>query len=339
MRKLRKTGKVTIFEVAAEAGVSAITVSRALRNPGNVSDQAVARIQAAVAKLGYTPDPAAQALASKRSSVIAALIPSLTNSVFSDVLRGLQDTFEASRYQLQLANTRYSPQTEEKLIRTFLGQRPAGLIVSGIDQSPTSRAMLEQAQCPIVQIMDTAAAPVDMMIGFSHRDAARAAVEHLVAAGYRHIAFLGARMDPRTLRRLDGFRDALQPSGLLDEALVRTTPEASSVSLGSRLLRELLELRPDADAVFCNNDDIALGALFEAQRQGLAVPGRLGICGFNDMEMMEAAFPSITSVRTHRHRMGIEAARMLMQAIDGTRPDISKVDLGFEVMTRQSTRR
>ncbi|MCT7373776.1 LacI family DNA-binding transcriptional regulator [Chelativorans salis] len=339
MRKPRRSGKVTLSDVAAAADVSAITVSRALRNPSVVSDDALARIEKAVADLGYVPNLAAQALASKRTNVIGALIPSVTNNVFSDVLRGIYDAIHGTRFQLQLGNTRYSAMEEEKLLLTFLSQRPAGLIVSGIDQSRTARTLLETADCPVVQIMETGPDPVDMMVGFSHLDAARAAVEHLIAAGYSRIAFLGARMDPRTQRRLQGYRQALEQAGLHDESLVVTTPQSSSISLGAHLLGDLLARRPDADAVFCNNDDIALGTLFEAQRRRIPIPGALGICGFNDLEMMQTAWPSLTSVRTHRSGMGQDAVAMLISAIEGRRPDNPVVDLGFEVMARESTRR
>lgn len=344
MKKTKKYRKITLSDVATMANVSAVTVSRALRNPSQVSQETLKRIEAAVTELGYVPDFAAQALASRRTSVIGALIPSVTNNVFSDVLRGIYDAVGGSRYQLQLGNTRYSALEEEKLLRTFLSQRPAGLVISGIDQSSAARILLESADCPVVQIMETGSDPLDMMVGFSHRQAARVAVEHLLEQGYSRIAFLGARMDPRTQRRLQGYRDALEAAGLSeagfsDEGLVSTTPQASSVSLGSRLMADLLARRPDADAVFCNNDDIALGALFELQRRRVAIPGDFGVCGFNDLEMMEAAYPALTSVRTYRERMGTEAIAMLIAAIEGNRPQNPIVDLGFEIMKRESTAR
>ena len=339
MRKPRKSGTVTISDVATAANVSAITVSRALRDPSQVSRDALARIEGAVADLGYVPNMAAQALASKQTNVIGALIPSVTNAVFSDVLLGMYDAIADTRFQLQLGNTRYSTLEEEKLLRTFLSQRPAGLIVSGIDQSRVARKLLDEAECPVVQIMETGPDPVDMMIGFSHRDAAREAIQHLIAAGYRRIAFLGARMDPRTRRRMEGYDDAMAAAGLTDEGLAVTTPQASSVSLGAHLFAELISRRPDADAVFCNNDDIALGALFEAQRRHIAVPAAMGICGFNDLEMMEAAWPSLTSVRTHRRPMGKKAVELLVQATNGVRPEQRVLDLGHSVVERESTQR
>ncbi len=335
---MRQTHSITIADVALTAGVSAATVSRALRNPHLVSEKLQLRIKAAVDKLGYVPDTAARALASSRSNVIGVLIPSVTNNVFSATLQGIYDAADNSTYDIQLGNTRYSALNEEILVGLFLRQRPAGLIVTGIDQTETTRQLLERATCPIVQIMEISDDPIDMMIGFSHYEAARAATRFLIDRGYRRPGFLGARMDPRTQRRLKGFRDAATEAGVFSEVRIRTTPRPSTVTLGAQLFAELLDQAPDTDAIFCINDDIALGALFEAQRRRLEIPGRLGICGFNDFEMMSVANPSVTSVRTFRQEMGERALRMLIDALenpDGSREKV--VDLGFEIRAREST--
>jgi LacI family transcriptional regulator, gluconate utilization system Gnt-I transcriptional repressor len=336
-RRRRGAGRPTISDVARLAEVSPITVSRALREPGKVSPELRASVERAVRTLGYIPDPNARALASSRSDVIGVIIPSLTNNVFADVLKGMYDAMEASPYQIQLGNSRYSPVEEERLLATFASQRPSALIVSGIDQTPAARTILEQAGCPVVQIMETGADPIDMMVGFSHRAAGAAIVSHLIDVGYRRIGFIGARMDPRSQRRLQGYRDALEAAGMADRGIITTTPAPSSVSLGRDLLRDLLARIPDIDAVFCNNDDLAMGALFECQRSAIDVPRRLGIAGFNDLEMMAAACPALSSVRTHRYDMGFRAVGMALDAIAG-RPIVERiVDLGFELAVREST--
>ena len=335
----RGGGRPTIADVAKLAGVGAITVSRALREPQRVSEELRQQIDAAIAALGYVPDLNARALASARAEVIGVLVPSLTNNVFADVVRGIYDGLGGSRLNVQMGNTHYSGDEEERLLQVFLSQRPSALIVSGIDQTPAARALLEGAGCPVVQIMETGPDPVDMMIGFSHFDGGKAVTRHMVDAGYRRIGFIGARMDPRTQRRLDGYRAAMDEAGLLDPELIITTPSPSSVSFGSELFRQAREQVPDLDAVFCNNDDLAMGVLFECQRQSLAVPGDIGIAGFNDLEMMRVAYPPITSVRTHRYDIGRRAVAMALAETAGAPPADRIVDLGFDLEVRESTAR
>jgi LacI family gluconate utilization system Gnt-I transcriptional repressor len=325
--------------VADRAGVGTITVSRALRDPERVSLELRERIALAVRELGYVLNPNARALASVRADVIGVLIPSMTNNVFSEVLRGIHDGLGQSPLQIQLGNTHYSEREEERLLRVFLSQHPSALIVSGIDQSPAARRLLAAAECPVVQIMEIGPDPIDMMIGFSHFEGGKAATTHLLDAGCRHVGFIGARMDPRSSRRLEGYRSAMRLAGRDDASLVTTTTMASSVSVGARLFRETIERVPQLDAVVCNNDDIALGALFACQKAGLDVPSRICIAGFNDLEMMEVAHPAITSIRTPRYEIGRQAVMMAMAELAGERVENRVVDLGFELKVRASTTR
>jgi LacI family transcriptional regulator, gluconate utilization system Gnt-I transcriptional repressor len=329
----------TLKEVAAEAGVSLISASRALRTPEMVSAKIRNSVLAAVESLGYAPNQAARALASARSSIIGIIVPSVTNLVFTDVLRGVYDAIEGTDLQVQLGNSRYTPPKEERLLRIFAAQRPAGLIVAGNDQTPIARTILQQLGCPIVQVMDLGAAPIDMMIGFDHFEGGRAATLHLLDRGYRKLGFIGARMDPRALRRLDGFRAALGAANLLDERHIMTTPHPSSVALGGEMLARFIEAVPDADAVFCNNDDIAMGALFECKRRSIEVPTRFGIMGFNDLEFAGAISPSLSTVRTHRYETGRKAVEMIIGANAGEPVSQRIVDMGFELKPRQSTDR
>jgi len=331
--------KKTIADVAREAGVSAMTVSRALRDPDKVSAKTLVKIKAVVDRLGYVPDPAASALAAGKTNVIGVIVPSVTNNVFSDVMRGIYEASEGSKWQIQLGNSRYSPLEEEGLVRTFLSQKPAGLILSGIDQSEDTSKLLMGADCRIVQIMECGPDPFDMMVGFSHVDASAAATRHLLQAGYQRPGYIAARLDPRSQRRLSGFKAEAEKAGVFDPARIVTTPRASTVTLGCELVADLLSRAPETDAIMCNNDDLALGALFECQRRGLRIPQDMGLCGFNDLEMMAAANPPVTSVRTFRLDMGRDAFRMLTGALAGIEPEAPVVDLGYEMIARQSTAR
>src|SRR3981081_2695334 len=150
-RKRTKPGKIRLTEVAELAGVSPITASRFFRNPEALSIGKRVRVESAAKELGYMPNLAARALASQRTEVVGVLIPSLTNNVFSDVLRGIYDALDGSRYSIQLANTRYSIFQEEKLLRLFLAQKPSGLIVTGIDQTAESRSLMQEVESPTVR--------------------------------------------------------------------------------------------------------------------------------------------------------------------------------------------
>ncbi|MFN4058251.1 MAG: substrate-binding domain-containing protein [Roseinatronobacter sp.] len=164
--------------------------------------------------------------------------------------------------------------------------------------------------------METTFDSIDRVVGCDQRAAGQAAVAHLLAQGYQRIGFLGARMDPRAQRRLAGYRDALAQAGIEAEPrLVMTSPQSSSVKMGGRLLSDLLAQAPEADAVFCNKDDVAIGALFECQRRGITVPYQMGIVGFNDLDVVSCSVPTITSVRTHRCRTGQMAVQMILNDI------------------------
>ena len=339
MARERKTsGQPTLSDVAKAADVSAITVSRVLRHPQAVSEPLRERVQAAIAKIGYVPNTAARQLASARTDVIAIVVPSVINAVFADVLRGIYDAVEGTRFQVQLGTTNYSQLKEEGLIRLFSGQRPAAMLVTGAEHTREVTRLLKGNDCPIVQIMDLAPEPIDMQIGFSHVEAAYAATRHLLEKGYRRIAFLAAQMDPRTQRRMEGYSRALHEAGLFDDDLIVTTSKPSSVAMGAVLCSDLLARGVGADAVQANNDDIALGTMFECVRRRIRIPQDFGIVGFNDLELMAVASPSITSVVTHRYDMGRRAIEMLFAAMDGKRP-ARTIDLGFELVPRQSTAR
>lgn len=338
--KNRANKRPTLADVAREAGVSAITVSRCIRDSDRVSEAARQRIRAAIDTLGYVPDQAASALASNRTNVIGLVIPSMTNSVFSDVLKGVYEALETSPLTVQIGNSRYSPSKEEELIRTFLSQRPAGLILAGIDQTPPARRMLEAATCPVVQIMDVTKDPVDMLVGFSHFDGARAAVRHLFEQGYRRLGILAARMDPRSQIRLAGFSEEARHLGVYDANRVVSTASHSSVRLGAQLLSDLLAKAPDTDAIFCNNDDLAIGALFEAARRNISVPEDFGICGYNDLDISSEVNPSLTTIATPRYTVGVEALRLVAARLD--QPDANPpepVILPTKLVARQSTDR
>lgn len=353
MKNRRSKGGATIADVAARAGVSAITVSRALRVPGQVSVALRAEIDKAVRELDYMPNLSARALASRRTNLVGVLIPSLSQNIFTDVVRGVYDGVGESGLRVEVANTRYDAGLEEQAVAEMLRHAPAALIISGVDQSPATRRMLEGADCPVVQIMDLTDRPVQKIIGFSQFGAARSMTEHLVESGYRRIGFLAAWMNSRSYARMDGYQFALEEAGLFDPELIAMAgpndrgsnggpvadDQFATTRMGRDLTMALFDRRPDIDAVFCNTDVLAIGALFTCNARGVAVPRDFGIAGFNDFDYMEAAHPGLTSVRTYRWQCGNEAMLAVREQLSGGEIGAPVVDLGFGIMRRASTDR
>lgn len=339
--KVAKQGsekKLTLIDVAVAAGVSAITVSRVINQPDKVSEALRVQVQKAIDMLGYIPNQYASSLASSKSRVIGVSIPSLSNTVFTDVLRGIYDVLNTTGYKVLLVDTHYSPLEEEKMVRTLLSQAPEALIITGGDQTRTCQNLIQKSRVPVVQIMELVAEPLDMNIGFCHWQAGYDVVKHLLEAGYSRIGFIGARMDPRVQQRMQGFKKALEDAGKFQKNFIVTTPEPSSIAVGGELFKSLLAATDGlVDAVFCANDDLALGALFESQRMNIKVPDDMALCGFNDIEASRFVNPSLTSVQVGRYEMGVKAAEMVINRLNGNADESKIVDTGYQIIKRQST--
>ncbi|WP_045858246.1 LacI family DNA-binding transcriptional regulator [Teredinibacter purpureus] len=330
-------------DVAELAGVSAITVSRVINRPEKVSAVVKQKVFSAIDSLGYIPNHSASALASSRSGVIGVVIPSLSNSVFNDVLKGIYEVTGPTGYHVVLADSHYSPLEEERMVRTLLGQSPEAMIITGGNQTELTRNMLLGAGIPIVQIMESVDEPIDMNVGFSHREAAFEVVSKIVAAGYTKLGFLGARMDSRAQQRLQGYRNAMEAQGLFNDDWVMTTPRPSSIAMGGELFTSLMaKSEGECNAVFCVNDDLALGTLFECQRMYISVPDKMAICGFNDIEASALVNPPLSSVRVPRYDMGVTAAQMALRVLSDDDNSAAEqhnkiVDSGYQIMMREST--
>ena len=332
----RGTGRATLEEVAGVAGVSIMTASRALSQPQMVSDATRAKVEQAVVQLGYVPNRAARALASSQSHVIAVLVPSLSNAVFTAVLEGIHEAVGPGQYQLLIGNTHYSEAEEEKLLRTYLQSNPDGILLSNLSHSPAVATMLAASNVPAVSMMDLSDDPNVLSVGFSQLDAGITMTRHLIARGYRRIGFIGAQLDERTLRRADGYRQAMRDAGLTDPQLELMVPDPSTIALGAELMGRMMAQAPDCDAVFCCNYDLAHGAIFHCQRHGVRIPQDVAVCGFNDLPASAWMMPSLTTIGTPRYQIGFEAAALLMQLIKGKAPQQRRIDLGFTLQERES---
>ncbi len=324
--------------VARHAGVGTMTVSRFFASPEAVSAELRQRIDQAVRALDYVPNRIAGGLASARSRAIPVLVPSLANAVYADIIQGVHDVLMPAGYHLLLANTGFSLAEEEALIATFLGWSPHGVILTGIDHTPAARSMLASARIPVVETMELGKTSIDANVGFSHREAGRAMTERLLARGYRHMAFAGARMDQdvRARRRCQGHQEALRRHGVSADRVCNLSGP-TKYDQGAEVVDWLLRQRPVIDAICCHHDVLAVGVLLECQRRGLAVPDRLAITGFNGLDIAAAMTPRVTTVISPRHRIGQEAGRLLLRRLEGKAGE-RRIDVGFSIAERETTR-
>ena len=336
-KKTRATGRVTMSDVAQLAGVSLMTVSRALRGERAVDPQLVLKVQAAADKLGYMPDPAARALASQRSKHVAVLIPMLSNALFVDLLEAVQHTLHPSGYQTLIGITHYNALEEEQLLREQMLHRPAGILVTGLERSEATRKLLDKSGVPCVHLMEVSTQPGLYSVGLSQTEAGAAMTRHLLGRGYRRIAFAAAQLDPRTLQRLSGWRREMTAAGRHESALEWLNPAPSSLAMGGQLFEQIVRQQPAVDAIFFCNDDLAQGALLAALRLGIRVPEQVAIAGFNDLTGSDQMLPPLTTVRTPRAQIGEAAAQMLLRLMTGQPVATHSIDLGYQLIERGST--
>jgi LacI family gluconate utilization system Gnt-I transcriptional repressor len=303
---------LTLRDVSEASGVSEMTASRVLRNRGDVSAVTRERVLAAAKRLGYVPNKIAGALASSRVNLVAVIVPSLSNMVFPEVVNGITKVLEDTELQPVLGVTHYSPEQEEKVLYEMLSWRPSGVIIAGLEHSDSARAMLRNAGIPIVEIMDVDGDPVDSVVGISHRRAGRIMAQAILDAGYRRIGFLGTKMpqDHRAKKRLDGFSEALAKAGV--EIADREFYEGGSgFAKGREMTQIILDRTPDLDFLYYSNDMIGAGGLLYCLERGIDVPGKLGLAGFNGIELLDGLPRKLATMDSCRLEIGEAAARII----------------------------
>jgi LacI family gluconate utilization system Gnt-I transcriptional repressor len=303
---------LTLRDVSEASGVSEMTVSRVLRNRGDVSAHTREKVLEAARMLGYVPNKIAGALASQRVNLVGVVIPSLSNMVFPEVMTGISEVLDGTGLQPVVGVTNYLPDREEAVIYEMLSWRPSGMIVAGLEHSDAARAMLARAGIPIVEIMDIDGDPVNHAVGISHRRAGRQMAEAIIAAGYRRIAFLGTQMpnDHRAKKRLEGFEEALAKAGL---ALVDREYYSGGSALlkGREMTAAVLNRSPDVDFLYYSNDMIGAGGLLYCLDKGLDVPGRIGLAGFNGVELLDGLPRRLATMDACRLEIGRKAAEII----------------------------
>lgn len=322
-------------DIGRLAGVSQVTVSRALSHPDKVSAATLARIQEAIRITGFVPNALAGALASNRSRLIAALVPSITNVVYASMLHAFSTIMRGHGYQIMLSETGEAPDGEEALVAAHLSRRPDGILLTGVHHSPAVRQMLLGAAIPVVEMWDMSESPIDCCVGFSHAEAGAAAAEFAYAAGYRLAATVTAG-DERAQRRRNAF--VARFSALAGVAVPGVDfTETATLGLGRAALGRLRERGlAQGRVVFCSSDQFAQGLVVEAGALGLAVPDDFAVIGFGDQDFAAHTQPGLTTIRVDRNALGQTAANALLRRFEGAVDLPTRYEIGFELLRRGS---
>ena len=303
---------LTLRDVSEASGVSEMTVSRVLRNRGDVSETTRQRVLEAAKTLGYVPNKIAGALASQRVNLVAVIIPSMSNMVFPEVLTGISAVLDETGLQPVVGITGYKPEKEEKVLYEMLSWRPSGVIIAGLEHSDASQAMLRASGIPVVEIMDVDGTPVDSVVGISHRRAGQQMAQAIIKAGYQHIAFLGTKMllDHRARKRFEGFTETLAKAGIEVEDQ-EFYSGGSALAKGREMTRDVLDRSPDLDFIYYSNDLIGAGGLLYLMEQGIDIPGRMGLAGFNGVNLLKGLPRELASMDSCRQEIGRKAAEII----------------------------
>lgn len=337
----RPTRPLTLRDVSAASGVSEMTVSRVLRGRGDVSATTRDRVLAAARELGYVPNQIAGSLASQQVNLVAVIIPSLSNMVFPEVMTGINQILEDTPLQPVVGVTDYTPDKEERVLYEMLSWRPSGVIIAGLEHSDASRAMMENAGIPVVEIMDTDGRPVDSMVGISHRAAGREMAKAIWKQGYRRIGFMGTKMprDHRARKRFEGLTEYLAKQGVEIEERDFYSG-GSALAKGREMTATMLERNPDLDFLYYSNDMIGAGGLLYLLEQGIDVPGQIGLAGFNGVELLDGLPRQLATMDAMRIEIGRTAAEIIRDRASGARgPEPESITLTPKISYGQTLRR
>jgi LacI family transcriptional regulator, gluconate utilization system Gnt-I transcriptional repressor len=322
----------TLADVARLAGVSEITVSRVVRNLGPISENTRQKVNSAISVLDYVPNRAAGMLASAGSNLVAVLLPSLSNIVFPEVMRGITEGLRGTGHQPLIGVTDYDPKQEEALLTSFMSWRPVAVITTGFEHTETTRRILSSGKIRVAELMDIDSQPIDLAVGLSHRSAGQVTARHLSDLGYRRFGYVGHdwTADRRARLRYEGLVEGLAERGLSIVAEARS-PGPSSTESGKTALASLLAQGVAPDVVVFSNDDMAVGGYFHCLASGIEVKRDLALFGFNGLEIGQSLPTPLSTLLSNRFLIGKQAVEVLL--LSSKRPgETQTIDTGFEII-------
>ncbi|WP_375339201.1 LacI family DNA-binding transcriptional regulator [Pantoea ananatis] len=333
VKSSKPTHAPTLEDVARHAGLSPMTVSRALNAPQLVRPKTAERVMEAVRVTGYIPNALAGSLASRRSKLIAVVVPQINNNMFVDTIQSLSDELGLRGYHILLSVTGYRADTEAELVATLLSRRPDGIVLTGIHHSAALKKVILNAAIPVVEIWDLTPTPLDMLVGFSHQSVGQATAEYLLEQGFRRPGLVWTT-DKRAGQRKQGLCDVFSQQGI-DAIPQADAALPASLTSGRAGLTQLFD-QGEYDVIVCSSDTLAQGAIMEAERRGLRVPEDIAVMGFGDLDFAASNRPALTTVSVDRVAIGQRAAMLLADRIEQRPCAESIIDIGFHLIKRES---
>jgi LacI family gluconate utilization system Gnt-I transcriptional repressor len=311
--------KPSLTEVAEAAGVSKMTASRVLRNSGRFSEETRDRVMREAARLNYVPNRLAAAFGSETTStLVGVLVPRLSGGLFGQAVESIDYALNRLGYQTLIGVSESQPEQEESWLRSVLAWRPAGLILTGRPQSPATSRMLSAAALPVVEIWDLNPQPTDISVGVDHVACGRDMGRLFVSKGRRKTGYVGADAAAPSLgrARLEGFQQALAEAGS-QPVSAEILGDRPSFYQGHYGAQTLLSRHPDLDAIYFQNDEMAIGGMAYCRSAGLRVPEDLGVAGWGGMDVAAILEHRLTTTSVSSRALGKAAAEALISRIRG----------------------
>lgn len=328
---------VTIYDVAREAGVSMATVSRVVNNNPNVKPQTRKKVFEAIERLGYRPNAVARGLASKKTTTVGVVIPDISNSIYAEVARGIEDIANMYHYNIILCNADKKKEKEIRVINTLLEKQVDGLLFMGGAVTEEHIQAFQTSSVPIVLCATTDDKETIPSVDIDHEAAAFDAVNQLIQGGHRRIAMIaGPLTDPSNgYARYQGYKRAMEQAGLeVSDELVRIGNYR--YESGLEAMKYFLDLPERPTAVFAATDEMGIGAIHTIQDSGLRVPEDLSVISIDNSRMASMVRPQLTAVAQPMYDIGAVSMRLLTKLMNKESVDLTKVVLPHEVVVRKS---